>query len=153
MGCRGRGLGPFPCRHVIAAPCFWQWRHPQLVAVKSCDGKLCKVDGEPTVVLGQQAHALAPEHFAQKHVVLLPTKVTMRPHTAAPACSPGNRVPASAPETGAPTADRRDEGEMAGEKSKRAAFKSEGCGTGKCNPELRACLDGAGLTVDFSAMS
>src|SRR5229473_1341893 len=97
MDCRGRGLGPFPCSHVIAASCFWQWRHLQLVAVKASYGKLRKVDGEPPVVLGQQAHALAPEHFAQKYVVLLPTKMTMRPGTA---------VPARAPETCVPTADR-----------------------------------------------
>src|SRR5258708_7095367 len=82
MGCRGRGCVPFPCSHVIAAPCFWQWRHLQLLAVKACQGKLRKVDGEPTVVLGQQAHPLAPENFAQKHVVLLPTKMTMWPHAA-----------------------------------------------------------------------
>src|SRR5216684_1804996 len=80
MGCRGRRS--FPCTHVNEAPCFWPWRHPQLLAVKACQGKLRKVDSEPTVVLGQQAHPLAPENFAQKHVVLLPTKMTMRPHTA-----------------------------------------------------------------------
>jgi len=53
------------CGRGIAAPCFWQWRHLQLVAVKSCQGKLRKVDGQPTVVLGQQAHAVAgSEHAA-----------------------------------------------------------------------------------------
>src|SRR5260370_32702379 len=82
MGCRGGGLVPFPCSHVIAAPCFWQRRHLQLLAVKSCQGKLREVDGEPPVVFGQQAYPLAPENFAQKHVVLLPTKMTMWPHAA-----------------------------------------------------------------------
>src|SRR5260370_1778403 len=80
MGCRVRRS--LPSIHVNEGTWFWPWRYPQLVAVKSRQGKLRKVDGEPTVVLGQQAHLLAPENFAQKHVVLLPTKMTMWPHTA-----------------------------------------------------------------------
>src|SRR5713101_9813952 len=83
MGCRGRGRVPFPCTHTVEAlSYFWQWRHLQLPAVKSCQGKMRKVDREPAVVLGQQPHPLAPQNFAQKHVVLLPTKMAMRPHTA-----------------------------------------------------------------------
>ncbi len=81
MGCTGRGRGPSSAV-TLSQPCFWQWRHPQLLAVKSCQGKLREVDREATVVLGQQAHPLAPENFAQKHVVLVPTKMTMRPHNA-----------------------------------------------------------------------
>src|SRR5712692_1647035 len=83
MGCRGRGRFPFPCTHTVEAlGYFWQWRHLQLPAVKSYQGKMRKVDREPAVVLGQQPHPLAPQNFAQKHVVLLPTKMAMRPHTA-----------------------------------------------------------------------
>src|SRR5258708_6761099 len=82
MGCRGSGRVRFPGSDGIGAPRFWQWRHLQLLAVKAGQGKMRKVDREPTVVLGQQADALSPENFAQKHVVLLPTKITLRPHTA-----------------------------------------------------------------------
>src|SRR5260370_7465450 len=37
-------------------------------------------DREPAVVLLQQAHPLAPQNFTQKHLVLLPTKMTLAPH-------------------------------------------------------------------------
>src|SRR6266852_4586550 len=43
---------------------------------------LREVDREPAVVLLQQAHPLAPQNFTQKHLVLLPTKVTLAPHAA-----------------------------------------------------------------------
>src|SRR6266852_398145 len=43
---------------------------------------LREVDREPAVVLLPQAHTLAPQHFAQKHLVLLPTKMTLAPHAA-----------------------------------------------------------------------
>src|SRR5258707_8261108 len=43
---------------------------------------LREVDREPAVVLLQQAHPLAPQNFTQKHLVLLPTKMTLAPHTA-----------------------------------------------------------------------
>src|SRR6266478_636099 len=43
---------------------------------------LREVDREPAVVLLHQAHPLAPQNFTQKHLVLLPTKVTLAPHAA-----------------------------------------------------------------------
>src|SRR5258708_30060235 len=43
---------------------------------------LREVDREPAVVLLQQAHSLAPQHFTQKHLVLLPTKMTLAAHAA-----------------------------------------------------------------------
>src|SRR5258708_5447081 len=43
---------------------------------------LREVDREPAVVVLQQAHPLAPQNFTQKHLVLLPTKMTLAPHAA-----------------------------------------------------------------------
>src|SRR6266849_4849170 len=43
---------------------------------------LREVDREPAIILLQQAHPLAPQHFTQKHLVLLPTKMTLAPHAA-----------------------------------------------------------------------
>src|SRR5260370_32269570 len=56
--------------------------HSQLSAVEQGDGMLREVDREPAVVLLQQAYSLAPENFTQKHLVLLPTKVTFASHAA-----------------------------------------------------------------------
>src|SRR5260221_14199362 len=43
---------------------------------------LREVDREPAVVLLQQAPPLAPQNFTQKHLVLLPTKMTLPSHAA-----------------------------------------------------------------------
>src|SRR4029077_7762597 len=43
---------------------------------------LREVDHEPAVVLLQQPHPLAPQNFTQKHLVLLPTKMTLASHAA-----------------------------------------------------------------------
>src|SRR5216684_6100593 len=43
---------------------------------------LREVDREPAIVLLQQAHPLTPQDFTQKHLVLLPTKMTLAPHAA-----------------------------------------------------------------------
>src|SRR5258708_26735207 len=43
---------------------------------------LREVDREPAVVLLQQAHSLATQNFTQKHLVLLPTKMTLAAHAA-----------------------------------------------------------------------
>src|SRR5208282_865077 len=82
MGCRGRGWVPFPCAHLSETlACFLPWHHSQHPAIESSDGNLREVDGEPAVVLGQQAHPFRPQHLTQKHIVLLPTEITLVPNT------------------------------------------------------------------------
>src|SRR6266446_6797728 len=56
-----------------------QWQHSPLPAIKPCQRKRCEVDRIPTLIDRQQAHALAPQHLAQKYIVpLLPAKMPMR---------------------------------------------------------------------------
>src|SRR5579859_3417035 len=43
---------------------------------------LREVDREPAVVFLQQTYLLAPQNLTQKHLVFLPTKMTMAPHAA-----------------------------------------------------------------------
>src|SRR5438270_4417924 len=77
MGCRGRGRFPFPCISLVVNPCFGQRRHSQLLTVESGNGYLGKINGEPAVIDRQQSNRLAPENFAQKHILLLPTKLPL----------------------------------------------------------------------------
>src|SRR5258707_3940568 len=66
---------------------------------------LREVDREPAVVLLQQPHSLAPQHFTQKHLVLLPPK-GLGGAPCAPAYSLDSPLPATAPEIFALTAHR-----------------------------------------------
>src|SRR5579871_1537538 len=80
MGCRGRGRFPFPCISLVVNPCFGQRRHSQLLTVKSCNGKLGKIDGEPAIIHRQQAHGLSPENLTQEHFLFLPAKMAFLLH-------------------------------------------------------------------------
>src|SRR5713226_10018126 len=43
---------------------------------------LREVDREPAIIFLQQAYSFAPQNLTQKHLVFLPTKMTLAPHAA-----------------------------------------------------------------------
>ncbi len=87
MGCRGRGAFPFSCLSPEAILSFRQRQGHPSIAVEPRNRKRGEVHGIESLVDRPQAHLFSDQSLAQKHVVMLPGKISSISHPSHQQCT------------------------------------------------------------------